>query len=136
MTLYEITHVNIRVPAGRLEVCREFYCEILGLAVGPRPPFASTGLWLYAAGSPVVHLVEREAAELSPERGHPALDHVAFRCTGFAATLEKLEAHAIAYRISTVPGLDLTQVNFTDPVGVGIELAFEQTMASPGTTGK
>jgi catechol 2,3-dioxygenase-like lactoylglutathione lyase family enzyme len=136
VTLYEITHVNIRVPPGRLDACREFYCEILGLQVGPRPPFASTGLWLYAAGSPVVHLVEREVAEPAPERGHPALDHVAFRCTEFAATLKKLEAHAVAYRISTVPGLDLTQVNFIDPVGVGIELAFERTMASPGTNGK
>jgi hypothetical protein len=85
----------------------------------------------------VVHLVAREeVAELASERGHPALDHVAFRCTGFAATLEKLEAHGIAYRISTVPGLDLTQMNFTDPVGVGIELAFPETMASPGTNGK
>ena len=46
-----------------------------------------------------------------------------------------LDAHGIAYRISTVPGLDVKQVNFTDPVGVGIELAFEeQGMRSSAST--
>ena len=49
-----------------------------------------------------------------------------------------LDAHGIAYRISTVPGLDVKQVNFTDPVGVGIELAFEEEgdADSPGLSGK
>jgi catechol 2,3-dioxygenase-like lactoylglutathione lyase family enzyme len=138
MTLYEIAHVNIRVPLAQLTACRDFYCNILGLWEGPRPQFASTGFWLYANGAPVVHLVGESRSERTLERGHPALDHVSFRCTGFAATLAKLDAHGIAYRITTVPGLDVKQLNFTDPVGVGIELAFEEegAMASPGTSGK
>jgi catechol 2,3-dioxygenase-like lactoylglutathione lyase family enzyme len=140
VTLHGITHINIRVPESRLADCREFYCDILGLAVGPRPPFSSTGYWLYAEGEPVVHLVAESSAVRLPERlterGHAALDHVAFRCTEFSETLAKLEARGIAYRISTVPGLDLTQVNFVDPVGVGIELAFEAPTVSPDTSGK
>jgi catechol-2,3-dioxygenase len=136
VTLHELTHINIRVVPSELAACCDFYCNILGLEVGPRPAFSSTGFWLYAADSPVVHLVARGESERAPEVGHPSLDHVAFRCTGFRETLAKLEGRAIAYRISTVPGLDLVQVSFTDPVGVGIELGFEETMASPGTTGK
>lgn len=55
-----------------------------------------------------------------------------------AATLATLDAHGIAYRISTVLGLDVKQVNFADPVGVGIELAFEEEgdAGSPGSSGK
>jgi catechol 2,3-dioxygenase-like lactoylglutathione lyase family enzyme len=138
MTLYEIAHVNVRVPLAQLAACRDFYCNILKLSEGPRPQFASTGFWLYANGAPVVHLVGEGSSERMPERGHPALDHVSFRCTGFAATLATLDAHGIAYRISTVPGLDVRQVNFTDPVGVGIELAFEEEgdAGSPGPSGK
>ena len=136
MTLHGLTHINLRVPQAELAGCRDFYCNILGLEVGPRPAFDSTGFWLYAAGSPVVHLVAQGESERAPGRGHPSLDHVAFRCTGLSETLAKLEAHGIAYRISTVPGLNLMQVSFTDPVGVGIELGFEETTASPGTTGK
>ena len=122
----QIIHVNIRVPAAQLSACRDFYCEFLELVVGPRPPFTSMGLWLYAGRLPVVHLVAEEAlAAKTPSIGHAALDHVAFRCRGLRATLERLQARNIGYRISTVPTLDVIQVSFADPVGVGIELSFE-----------
>jgi catechol 2,3-dioxygenase-like lactoylglutathione lyase family enzyme len=120
-----IIHINIRVPAGQLNACRDFYCELLGLAVGPRPPFTSTGFWLYAGALPVVHLVSEEATAQTPGSGHAALDHVAFRCTGLRAALDRLKARGIQYRISTVPTLDVIQVSCSDPVGVGIELSFE-----------
>jgi len=164
--IHDILHINIRVPQSKLARCRDFYCDILGLEVGPRPPFNSTGYWLYADGAPVVHLVaERPAApapdsteaasapaaltpdlaqvasdsaaagpdpeRAAPERGHVSLDHVAFRCTGLRAVLDKLAANGITYRTSTVPGLDIMQVSITDPAGVGIELSFES-----GTNGK
>jgi catechol 2,3-dioxygenase-like lactoylglutathione lyase family enzyme len=120
-----IIHVNIRVPASQLSACRDFYCEFLELLVGPRPPFTSMGFWLYAGALPVVHLVAEESAAKTPGIGHAALDHVAFRCRGLHATLERLQARNIGYRISTVPTLDVIQVSFADPVGVGIELSFE-----------
>ena len=120
-----IIHVNIRVAAAELDACRDFYREFLELEVGPRPPFSSTGFWLYAGSLPVVHLVAEESPAQTPRFGHAALDHVAFRCTGLSATLERLKARGIQYRVGTVPTLDVIQVSFNDPVGVGIELSFE-----------
>lgn len=138
MPLKSILHVNIRVPTPEWEACRQFYCDILGLRVGPRPPFTSTGLWLYAGESPIVHLVAREPAERRLQCGHSALDHVSFHCTGLAATLAKLRAQNVEYRISRVPGLGILQVLCVDPVGVGVELSFEGTDEAfmPNTTGR
>ena len=45
MTL-SLNHVSIR--SADLAACERFYCGLLGLAVGPRPPFPFPGLWLYA----------------------------------------------------------------------------------------
>jgi len=78
--IHAILHINIRVPAHKLAQCRDFYCNVLGLSVGPRPPFESHGFWLYAGAAPVVHLVQMSAAEAAAEvaHGRSALDHVAF----------------------------------------------------------
>jgi catechol 2,3-dioxygenase-like lactoylglutathione lyase family enzyme len=144
VSVHGIIHVNIRVPRDRLAICRDFYCDVMGLQVGWRPEFVSTGFWLYADGLPIVHLVGVEGAERQVThgaerevgRGHPPLDHVAFRCTGYEAMLEKLAALGIPYRISTVPGLEIRQVNLTDPVGVGVELSYEAATEPPGTNWK
>ncbi len=126
MSVNSIAHVNIRVPMREWEVCRQFYCDVLGLKVGPRPAFTSTGLWLYAGESPIVHLVVREPSERSLQRGHSVLDHVSFHCTGLAETLARLRSQGVDYGISTVPGLGILQVLCVDPVGVGVELSFDE----------
>jgi len=125
--VHAILHINIRVPQHELALCRDFYCNVLGLSVGPRPPFESSGLWLYAGAAPVVHLVRMSAAETAPQVSHGrcALDHVAFGCSGLPAALRRLRQHGIAYTISKVPVLNQTQVTVKDPAGVGIELSFE-----------
>jgi len=127
--VHAILHINIRVPEHELAPCRDFYCNVLGLRVGPRPPFESHGFWLYAGGVPIVHLVQMSAAQTVPEvsQGHSALDHVAFGCSGLQAALGRLRQHDIAYTISKVPVLNQTQVTVKDPAGVGIELSFEAT---------
>lgn len=127
MLVHAILHINIRVPEHKLASCRDFYCNVLGLRVGPRPPFESHGFWLYAGSVPIVHLVRMSAAEAVPEvsHGRSALDHVAFGCSGLQAALARLQQHGIAYTISKVPVLNQTQVATRDPAGVGIELSFE-----------
>jgi catechol 2,3-dioxygenase-like lactoylglutathione lyase family enzyme len=125
MSVKSIAHVNIQVPMSEWEACRQFYCDVLGLKVGPRPAFTSTGAWLYAGESPIVHLVVREPAERRLQRGHGALDHVSFHCTELAETLARLRSRGVEYGISTVPGFDILQVLCVDPVGVGVELSFE-----------
>jgi catechol 2,3-dioxygenase-like lactoylglutathione lyase family enzyme len=127
--VHTILHINIRVPAHELALCRDFYCDVLGLRVGPRPPFESNGFWLYAGAAPVVHLVQMSAPQAAPEVSHggSVLDHVAFGCSGLQAALGRLQRHGIAYTISQVPVLNQTQVTVKDPAGVGIELSFEAT---------
>ena len=49
------------VLAEDLEATRDFYTEVLGLEVGPRPPFGFVGYWLYAAGHACVHLADAAA---------------------------------------------------------------------------
>lgn len=127
MLVHAILHINIRVPEHKLAPCRDFYCNVLGLSVGPRPPFESTGFWLYADGAPIVHLVQTSGTQTAPDvsDGRSALDHVAFGCSGLQAALGRLQQHGIAYAISKVPVLNQTQVACRDPAGVGIELSFE-----------
>ena len=129
MLVHAILHINIRVPEHKLAPCRDFYCNVLGLSVGPRPPFESHGFWLYAGAVPIVHLVQMSAVETAPEisHGRSALDHVAFGCSGLQPALDRLQQHGIAYTISKVPVLNQTQVATRDPAGVGIELGFEAT---------
>ena len=133
MLIHAILHINIRVPAHKLAQCRDFYCNVLGLSVGPRPPFESHGFWLYAGAAPVVHLVQMSAAEAAAEvaHGRSALDHVAFGCSGLQAALDQLQQHGIPYTISKVPVLNQTQVTAEDPAGVGIELSFEAAETTP-----
>jgi catechol 2,3-dioxygenase-like lactoylglutathione lyase family enzyme len=119
----ELDHVNIAVPAGQLEALRDFYCAVLGLEVGARPAFDRRGYWLYGtAGSACVHLIESDRHRRHETPGH--LDHVAFRATDLAGTRRRLDAAGIAYRVSRIPELDLTQLFLHDPAGVRVELGF------------
>jgi catechol 2,3-dioxygenase-like lactoylglutathione lyase family enzyme len=134
-----LSHFSIRtLDLGATE---RFYCNVLGMAVGPRPPFPFPGLWLYAGeaavwANAVVHIIgidrddpeglrqylgERDEGSL---QGSGALDHVAFFTTGLVATLARLREHGVALRQRTVPVLGLHQVFVDDPNGVTVELNF------------
>ena len=145
MTL-QLNHYSIR--AFDLPACQRFYCDVLGLAVGPRPPFPFPGLWLYAGdtahyANAVVHIIgidrdnptglqqylgDRSQASL---QGTGVVDHVAFFSTGLAATLARLREHGVPFRERTVPVLDLHQVFADDPNGVVIELNFPAAEHAP-----
>lgn len=134
-----LNHFSIR--SLDLPACERFYCGLLGLEVGPRPPFPFPGLWLYAGdtkiyANAVVHIIgvdrndpeglkqylgDRDAASL---HGTGAVDHVAFFATGLEATLARLRAQGVAHRERTVPLLGLHQIFVDDPNGVVVELNF------------
>ena len=134
-----LNHYSIRTTD--LQACERFYCGLLGLAVGPRPPFPFPGLWLYTGDTGVwanaaVHIIgidrgdpaglkqylgDREEAGL---QGSGAVDHVAFFATGLADTLARLQAQGIELRERTVPLLNLHQVFVDDPNGIVVELNF------------
>jgi catechol 2,3-dioxygenase-like lactoylglutathione lyase family enzyme len=123
MEITGLNHFNIKAPRVLLEQVRDFYVAVLGLTVGPRPNFSSSGYWLYAGALPLVHLSVYE--DLSPSDGPTAgIDHVSFNCRNAAATLQKLEASGVAFRTGTVPALKQFQIFLRDPAGCGVELTF------------
>jgi catechol 2,3-dioxygenase-like lactoylglutathione lyase family enzyme len=135
MTVLALNHVNLRAPRPMMEKLRAFYVDIVGLQEGLRPSFQSFGYWLYAAGQPVVHLSESAMASGGAEPGEPGdtpgatsdhttYDHVAFTCSGLAATEARLRQHNVTYRVAHVPMTGQVQVFLQDPAGNGVELNF------------
>jgi catechol 2,3-dioxygenase-like lactoylglutathione lyase family enzyme len=134
-----LNHYSIRT--ADLAACERFYCGLLGLQVGPRPPFPFPGLWLYQGDTSVwanaaVHIIgidhsspeglkaylgDRDEVEL---QGSGAVDHVAFFATGLAEMLARLQAQKLELRERTVPLLRLHQVFLDDPNGIVVELNF------------
>ena len=132
MPLRNLNH--LLVVSDDLEATRAFYEDLLGLSVGPRPPFGFPGYWLYLGDRAVVHLAQRGGAdartdglrggEVPGDGGTGAIDHIAFEANGLADMVARLERHAIATRHRKVPGQGLHQVFVRDPNGVTIELNF------------
>lgn len=135
----QLNHFSIRTLD--LEATRVFYQDVLGLTVGPRPPFPFPGLWMYAGdhgdtANAVVHVIgmdpgdpeglkaylgDRDASSL---QGSGAVDHLAFFATGLAAVRDRLRNRGVPLRERTVPSLGLHQLFLDDPNGVVIELNF------------
>lgn len=134
MPVHAVHHFNIRAPAAELRVLRDFYCDVIGLSEGFRPPFRSSGFWLYADGVAVLHLSAMSNGETLPDvsQRRSALDHVALRCSGLESILARLDGCGIAYSITEVPLVGQTQVFLKDPSGLGVELNFER-VATSGT---
>ena len=134
-----LNHYSIRTTD--LAACQRFYCGLLGLQVGPRPPFPFPGLWLYQGDTAqwsqaAVHIIgidlndaqglkdylgDRDLASL---HGTGAIDHVAFFATDLVGLLARLKAEGIDARERSVPLLGLHQVFVDDPNGVVVELNF------------
>jgi len=125
MPTLSIDHINIRARKALVAEMKDFYESVLGLNAGWRPPFRSTGHWLYLADRPVVHLVEDETIQAPAGTRGPIVDHVAFSCTGLREFQERLEAKGISFRRTEVPGTSLVQLFCVDPAGNGVELQFD-----------
>jgi hypothetical protein len=63
--------------------------------------------------------VERETP---PMEG--CFNHISLSCIGLAATIEKMIAMEIPYKISIIPDFGQTQIFIKDPAGIGVELTF------------
>lgn len=124
MPMGALQHVNIR--CADVERSRDFYVEVLGLTQGDRPPFASRGYWLYFAGVPIVHLVQKVAGEPQRGPGTGEIDHVAFEGSDLPAMRETLNSRGIPFREALVPRDQVVQVFVHDPDGVQIELNFPE----------
>ena len=106
MPVQHIDHVNIRAPKALVSKMKDFYEGVIGLHAGWRPPFKSTGHWLYAGDSPIIHLVDDEAVQGSGGPRGPVIDHVSLSCSGLPEFVAWLEARGIVFRRAEV--LDAT----------------------------
>ena len=119
---------HFTVVTDQLARTQAFY-EALGLVTGPRPDFGIGGLWLYAAGHAVLHVVE---VVVMPALRRGALDHMAFMGGDIVATLEGLRARGVAYRLIRLPRPWSTwQVFFDDPNGAEVEIDFDAAQRVP-----
>ena len=126
MAVDVLQHINIH--AADAERSKDFYVRVLGLRVGPRPPVASVGYWLYLGAQPVVHLVQR-TTDVASARGSGAIDHVAFHGTDLDSTRGVLQAEGVSFREAVIPRDLSVQLFFHDPDGVKIELNFDPPQA-------
>ncbi|WP_342119836.1 diguanylate cyclase [Pseudoduganella sp. OTU4001] len=120
------SHYNLRAPRALLDELRDFYRDVVGLEVGPRPPFRSFGYWLYAGPEAVLHLSEAGPAEVRPAHSAGTFDHAAFRCTGHPSYERELARRGIVFRTAVVPETRVLQIFFQDPAGNGVELNFAE----------
>lgn len=123
---YGLNHFNITAPYELLEKVRDFYVEVLGLAVGERPNFTRKGFWLYAGDEPLVHLTacDSEDTRAAGVAAPGFFDHIAFSCKGLSEVIERLKRFDISYEVDEVVPLNQVQLFVRDPSGVGVELNF------------
>jgi catechol 2,3-dioxygenase-like lactoylglutathione lyase family enzyme len=134
MSIGSLEHVL--VLADDIDATRDFYCSVVGLSVGERPPLAFPGYWLYAASdsgsnAACLHIAERRAYAAhaaglglrvpSADPGVGPLDHIAFSASDYDALVERLERHGVRAVKNAVPG-GPRQVFIEDPNGVRVEI--------------
>ena len=124
---------HFTIEPSDLERTKNFYCDVLGLEDGDRPPLGFPGYWLYSGGVATVHLLgERKPREGIVVRGTEKkfedtgrFDHIAFSATDLAGVRARLKKHNVQYREQVVPRTGAGQIFLYDPDGVGVELNFD-----------
>jgi catechol 2,3-dioxygenase-like lactoylglutathione lyase family enzyme len=130
MPLGVLQHYTIE--PSNLARTKKFYCEVLGLENGDRPPLGFPGFWLYSGGTPTVHLLgKRKPRDGIVVRGtkkkftHTGrFDHIAFAATDIARVRRKLKRKKVKFREQVIPRTGGQQIFLYDPDGVGVELNF------------
>jgi catechol-2,3-dioxygenase len=129
MPIHGIAHYNFRLQRQLMEVVRTFYETVVGLQVGPRPPFQSFGYWLYAGGQDVLHLSEELPEDKRRSGSDLTFDHVALESSDWPTHVYKLRSSGIHFTEEVVPTTGRRQLFFRDPAGNGIELIFPASEA-------
>ncbi len=117
MSIYDIDHIQIAMPAGAEDQARAFYGAILGFSETPKPALLAGrgGAW-FQQGTVVVHLGV-EAAFRPARKAHPAflvdnLDALVERCQQAGYETDTDEPPLDGYR----------RAHVYDPFGNRIEL--------------
>ena len=139
MPLLHLEHYLLQVED--IEATKDWYVEVLGMRVGPHPDFRVPVYWLYIGDRDVLHITEGGAKvsekrlkylgqESQAIRGSGVIDHVAFRATGLAETIDYLERRGIDFKERQVDEQGLYQLFLFDPNGVKVELNFSSAEAA------
>ncbi|MFL5830526.1 MAG: VOC family protein [Solirubrobacteraceae bacterium] len=134
MSVTDMEHVL--VLSDDIDRSREFYCRVVGLRVGDRPPLEFPGYWLYAGETPCLHIAERRAylrhaawMGLNVPHEPPGtsnVDHIAFNASDYEELTERLDHAGVEAVRNHIPGVGLRQLFFDDPNGVRIEINVKQ----------
>ncbi|MEY2667208.1 MAG: hypothetical protein RLZZ384_1379 [Pseudomonadota bacterium] len=124
MSILHIDHYNLRADSVLLDTLRQFYCDVIGLKIGARPPLNSVGYWLYAGDKDVLHLSQASSDDIRQSHVKGTFDHIAFLCDDLQNTEYQLLKKGIPYKRLTIPQTDQVQLFLSDPAGNRIELSF------------
>ena len=124
MPVHGIAHYNFRIEKQLMEEVRAFYETVVGLKIGPRPPFKSFGYWLYADESDVLHLSEEIPEDKRRTGSDLTFDHVALESSNWKLHVQHLLGIGVQFTEEFVPATGRRQIFFRDPAGNGVELIF------------
>ena len=132
MPVTELNHYFVR--ANDLEATKQFYCDVLGFEVMPRPAFPFPGYWLGTNGKIQVHMgphgipnAEMYYLGTTPQSSTAnsgVVDHIAFLATDPDAFKKRCDARGIACRNRYFREFELYQMFVQDPNNLTIELNF------------
>ncbi len=122
--LLSLGHVTVR--STDFERSKRFYCDLLGMRIGPRPSIPVPGHWLYVGAEAVVHLLPRlvTAAPSGRHEADGAIDHFALNAENRPAVEQRLSAAGLAFESRRLADSDTWQIFLRDPDGVRVELCF------------
>ncbi len=121
---------HFTVLTSDLDATLNFYCDLLGLRNGPRPPFDFPGAWLYGGEQAILHVI---AGRPLPDPPAGVIDHMAFSAVGLAQTVMRLRAAKIHCDLRQLPRNGAWQLFCQDPNGARVELDFDASEAAPAT---
>ena len=137
MPIAELDHYFIW--SKDLEKSRQFYCDILGLQVMPRPTVKLPGYRFGANGKIQVHMGQagwssddgNDSVTPTYEAGAINVDHIAFIATEAEIFAKHLRNIGVAFRIRYIDFMNLVQIDLTDPDGILVELNYYDIETAP-----
>ena len=122
--ILSINHIQLVAEKDLVIQLRDFYCDVIGLTEGFRPPFDRFGFWLYIEDKDVLHLITpKENDGRSSQKS--SFDHVAFKTSNYQGVLKKLQSLSISFEEKPIPGMTAHQIFLRDPAGNRVELNFD-----------
>lgn len=120
---------HVTLLSADFERTERFYCDLLGLRVGPRPAIRVPGRWLYVGDEAVLHVLPRPAQP--PPGAQQVVDHFALNADDRAGFEHRLQAAGQPFESRRLAQTDIWQIFLTDPDGARVELCFRDGQA-PG----